>query len=26
MRMFVPESSLFRDRVHAGQELAEALL
>ena len=26
MRMFVPESCLFRDRVHAGQELAEALL
>lgn len=26
MRMFVPESNLFRDRVHAGQELAEALL
>lgn len=26
MRLFVPESCLFRDRVHAGQELAEALL
>lgn len=26
MRTFVPESSRFRDRNHAGQELAEALL
>ena len=26
MRMFVSESNLFRDRVHAGQELAKALL
>lgn len=25
MRAFIPESNLFRDRVHAGQELAEAL-
>lgn len=26
MRMFVSESNLFRDRAHAGQELAKALL
>ncbi|MFL9812259.1 phosphoribosyltransferase [Stutzerimonas sp. VN223-3] len=26
MRAFIPETHLFRDRVHAGQELAEALL
>ncbi|MCQ4312753.1 phosphoribosyltransferase [Pseudomonas stutzeri] len=26
MRAFIPETNLFRDRVHAGQELAEALL
>lgn len=25
MRAFIPETHLFRDRVHAGQELAEAL-
>lgn len=25
MRAFIPESHLFRDRIHAGQELAEAL-
>ena len=25
MRAFIPDSHLFRDRIHAGQELAEAL-